>query len=81
MDKIHKPSYYINMKENSGEIMTILGIIVTAIALVTGYGWHYFSKKNDTPVEQAAEMIIEKESGIKIDFSEADKQQKGANLE
>lgn len=53
--------------------MTILGIVVTAVALVVGYGWHYFSKKNDTCVEQIAEAIIEKESGIVIDFSAQDK--------
>jgi Tfp pilus assembly major pilin PilA len=81
MDKTYKASYYINMKKNSGEIMTVLGIIITAIALITGYSWHHYVKKNDTPVEQMAETIIEKESGIKIDFSEEDKQQKGANPE
>lgn len=53
--------------------MTVLGIIITAVALVVGYGYHHFSKKVDTPIEQMAEAVIEKESGIEIDFSADDK--------
>lgn len=71
----NKVSYYNqDMKQNKGEI-TIVGIIVTAIALAVGFGWHYFSKKDDSCVEQIAEEIIEHESGIKIDFSAQDKPQ------
>lgn len=55
--------------------MTVLGIVITAVALVVGYGYHHFSKKNDTPIEQMAEAVIEKEAGIEIDFSAADKAQ------
>lgn len=61
------------MKKNTGEIMTVLGIIITALALVVGYSYHHFSKKNDTQIEQMAEAVIEKESGIQIDFSADDK--------
>lgn len=61
------------MKKISGEIMTILGVLLTALALVVGYGYHHFSKKIDSPVEQMAEAVIEKESGIQVDFSAEDK--------
>ena len=61
--------------------MTILGIIITTIALVVGYGYHHFSKKIDTPIEQMAEAVIEKESGIKIDFSAEDKEAAGKTNE
>ena len=54
--------------------MTVLGIFITAIALIVGWSAHYFTKKIDTPLEQVAEQVIEKESGITIDFSEEDKQ-------
>lgn len=49
--------------------MTVLSIIITTIALVVGYGAYYFTKKPDTPIEQIAENVIEKESGLQIDIS------------
>lgn len=56
--------------------MTVLGIIITAIALVVGYVTHMVTHKTDSPVEQMAEDVIEKESGIKLDFSAGDKEVK-----
>lgn len=53
--------------------MTIFGIVITTIALVVGYGYHRFSKTNDSPIEQAAEAVIERHSGIVIDLSPEDK--------
>lgn len=68
-----KICYITNMKKTTGEIMTVVSVIVTALALVVGYSWHRFSKKSDTCIEEIAEEIIEHESGIKIDFSAQDK--------
>lgn len=54
--------------------MTVLALVVTGVALVVGYGWHHYTKKNDSALEQMAEIFIEEESGIVLDFSAADKE-------
>ncbi len=62
------------MKKNSGEIMTIVSAIIIVVAVVIGSGAHYFSKKNDSVLEQVAESVLETE-GVKIDFSAVEKAQ------
>ena len=43
-------------------------LIVAVIAIMLGYCAHIISKKNDSPLEQAAEAILQSQ-GIDIDFS------------
>lgn len=56
--------------------MSLATIVITSAALCVGYAYHHLSKKIDSVVEQMAEAVIEKEAGIKIDFS-SDAKKKG----
>jgi len=51
------------------QITLIIKAIMIAIAVTVGIVAPYFLKKNDTPLEQAAEKIIKDQTGIDIDFS------------
>lgn len=56
-----------------GEVLTTLLLVGVAVAIVVGVAAPYFTKKNDTPIEQAAEAYIKKETGLDIDFSPDEK--------
>lgn len=47
--------------------------IVIVVAFVVGIGAHYFTKKNDSCLEQIAEQILKSEN-IDVDFSAPDKE-------
>lgn len=49
--------------------------IILAIAFIAGIGAYVFTKKADSPIEQAAEAVIKIETGLDIDFSPEDKAQ------
>lgn len=57
------------MKNNRGMIMIYLAIIIAGF--LVGLGAYTITKKNDSPVEQAAEAVL-KSQGIDIDFSPDD---------
>ncbi len=48
--------------------LELFGAIVIAVAIIVGAGAHYFSGKDDSPIEQVSEQIL-KTKGIDIDFS------------
>lgn len=62
----------IKVKYMKGEIVTALLAIGVAVAIVVGVAVPYFTKKNDTPLEQAAEAFIKNETGVEYDFSPED---------
>ena len=49
--------------------MLLLKIALFLGICAAGYSAHYIFKKNDTPLEQAAEKIIEEYTGYEIDFT------------
>lgn len=49
--------------------MTIYILIGLVVAIVLGVFTPIVTKKPDTPIEQAAEMYIYKETGKEVDFS------------
>lgn len=52
--------------------------LIIVIAIVVGVGAHFFSQKNDSPAEQAAEQVL-KSKGIDIDFSAESKKKEKEN--
>ena len=48
-------------------------IIILLAAILVGAGAHFISKKNDSPIEQLAEQVIQNQSGIDVDFSKDSK--------
>lgn len=46
--------------------------IIIAVAILVGLGAHFFTKENDSPVEQLAEKVLHME-GVDVDFSAEDK--------
>lgn len=44
-----------------------VGIIIAIIAAVVGVGSIYYTKKDDGPIEQIAERVIEKELNLPKD--------------
>lgn len=56
--------------------MIMTGIVIAAIAAVVGIASIFIFKKDDGPVEQAAEQIIKAETGLDVDLSAEDKEKK-----
>ena len=44
-------------------------VVVVTIAVVIGLASVFVTKKNDNPVEQAAEAIIKAETGLDVDLT------------
>ncbi len=49
--------------------MSIMVAVIILIAGAVGFTAHLISKTNDSPAEQAAELILKEELGVDIDFS------------
>jgi len=48
----------------------VFGVIIFIVTVVVGVGSTYYLKlKNDNPIEEIAEKIIEEQTGIDIDLS------------
>ncbi len=58
-----------SFSRNSG-IATVIYIII--VCVVVGVGATLITKKNDTTAEQLAEKVLKDETGIDIDFSPDD---------
>lgn len=50
----------------TGTLYVLIGIVV---AIIAGFATPLITKKADTPIEQAAEVFIYKQTGKEIDFS------------
>lgn len=50
----------------------LVTVAIMVVCLLVGAGVFYFTKKPDSPLEQAAESIL-KMQGVDIDFSESAK--------
>ena len=44
-------------------------IIVAVIAIVVGVGSSVYLKKDDAPIEEAAEVVIQDKTGIDVDLT------------
>lgn len=50
-----------------------LPIIIAIVAAVVGVASIFILKKNDGPIEQVAEAVIEAQTGIEVDLSPEEK--------
>ena len=53
-------------------IKMYLTIAAVSAALLVGLSCKYIFKQSNTPVEKAAEQVVEAETGIKVDFNASD---------
>lgn len=50
-------------------MIKIVGIVLVGVAVLAGIGSRFLFKKTDSIVEEIAEQVIEKETGVDIDLS------------
>lgn len=53
------------------EALPILTVVIIIIALLVGWGTYYYTKKNDSFLEQTAEKVLQRH-GLYLDFSPDD---------